>query len=114
MQVSETNLNNCTVFALEGNLDMLHAAILKERIVSLIQEEKYNMILDLEKIKFVDSSGFGLMMSMSDRLGKMGGGLRIINVPKTITQIFKIAKIEKAIPILSSVEEASNSFNKPE
>jgi anti-sigma B factor antagonist len=114
MQITESHLESCTVFALEGNLDMLHAAILKERIISLIQEEKYRMVLDLEKIKFVDSSGFGLMMSMSDRLGKLGGGLRIINVPKTITQIFKIAKIEKAIPIFTSIEEASNSFNKPE
>ncbi|EMY68074.1 STAS domain protein [Leptospira vanthielii serovar Holland str. Waz Holland = ATCC 700522] len=89
---------------------MLNAGILKERIKESASQEEHRFIFDLEGVSFIDSSGFGLIMSLNDKLSELGGGLRIVNVSKTIRQIFRISKISSVIQIFESTEEAVNSF----
>ncbi|XDD54655.1 STAS domain-containing protein [Leptospira sp. WS4.C2] len=110
MEYTESKFNGIVVLKLFGNLDMLNAGILKERIKESASQEEHRFIFDLEGVSFIDSSGFGLIMSLNDKLSELGGGLRIVNVSKTIRQIFRISKISSVIQIFESTEEAINSF----
>ncbi|MGE8720820.1 MULTISPECIES: STAS domain-containing protein [Leptospira] len=110
MEYTESKFDGIVVLKLFGNLDMLNAGILKERIKESASQEEHRFIFDLEGVSFIDSSGFGLIMSLNDKLSELGGGLRIVNVSKTIRQIFRISKISSVIQIFESTEEAINSF----
>ncbi|MBM9549166.1 anti-sigma factor antagonist [Leptospira noumeaensis] len=110
MEYTESKFDGIVVLKLFGNLDMLNAGILKERIKESASQEEHRFIFDLEGVSFIDSSGFGLIMSLNDKLTELGGGLRIVNVSKTIRQIFRISKISSVIQIFESTEEAINSF----
>ncbi|TGK47403.1 STAS domain-containing protein [Leptospira kanakyensis] len=110
MEYTESKFDGIVVLKLFGNLDMLNAGILKERIKESSSQEEHRFIFDLEGVSFIDSSGFGLIMSLNDKLTELGGGLRIVNVSKTIRQIFRISKISSVIQIFESTEEAINSF----
>ncbi|TGL44676.1 STAS domain-containing protein [Leptospira perdikensis] len=110
MEYTESKSDGIVVLKLFGNLDMLNAGILKERIKESASQEEHRFIFDLEGVSFIDSSGFGLIMSLNDKLTDLGGGLRIVNVSKTIRQIFRISKISSVIQIFESTEEAINSF----
>ncbi|EOQ89056.1 STAS domain protein [Leptospira yanagawae serovar Saopaulo str. Sao Paulo = ATCC 700523] len=90
---------------------MLNAGILKERIKESASQSEHRFIFDLEGVSFIDSSGFGLIMSLNDKLTELGGGLRIVNVSKTIRQIFRISKISSVIQIFESTEDAIQSFH---
>ncbi|TGM72946.1 anti-sigma factor antagonist [Leptospira mtsangambouensis] len=110
MEYTESKFDGIVVLKLFGNLDMLNAGILKERIKESASQEEHRFIFDLEGVSFIDSSGFGLIMSLNDKLTELGGGLRIVNVSKTIRQIFRISKISSVIQIFESTEDAINSF----
>ncbi len=110
MEYTETNIQDITVLKLFGNLDMLNAGLLKERIKESASENAFKFIFDLGGVSFIDSSGFGLLMSLNDKLTAQGGGLRIVNVSKTIQQIFKISKISSVIQIYATTEDALASF----
>ncbi|ABZ93015.1 anti-sigma factor antagonist [Leptospira biflexa] len=110
MEYTESKSNGIVVLKLFGNLDMLNAGILKERIKESASQSEHRFIFDLEGVSFIDSSGFGLIMSLNDKLTELGGGLRIVNVSKTIRQIFRISKISSVIQIFESTEEAIQSF----
>ncbi|MCG6151440.1 MULTISPECIES: STAS domain-containing protein [Leptospira] len=110
MEYTESKFNGIVVLKLFGNLDMLNAGILKERIKESASQKEHRFIFDLEGVSFIDSSGFGLIMSLNDKLSELGGGLRIVNVSKTIRQIFRISKISSVIQIFESTEEAIDSF----
>ncbi|WP_411824850.1 STAS domain-containing protein [Leptospira sp. 'Mane'] len=112
MEYTESKTNDIIVLKLFGNLDMLNAGILKERIRESFAQNEYKFIFDLEGVNFIDSSGFGLIMSLNDKLAESGGGLRIANVSKTIQQIFRISKISSVILIFESLDEALSSFKK--
>ncbi len=110
MEYTESKIEGITVLKLFGNLDMLNAGILKERIKESTAEGGNKFIFDLGGVSFIDSSGFGLIMSLNDKLTAGGGGLKIVNVSKTIQQIFKISKISSVIQIYMTTEEAIASF----
>lgn len=110
MEYTESKIDGIIVLKLYGNLDMLNAGILKERIRESAANKEHKFIFDLGGVNFVDSSGFGLIMSLNDKLADIGGGLRIVNVSKTIRQIFRISKIASVIQIYETTEEALNSF----
>ncbi|GBF50284.1 anti-sigma factor antagonist [Leptospira ryugenii] len=110
MEYTESKTNGVTILKLFGNLDMLNAGILKERIKESSSETGYKFIFDLGGVSFIDSSGFGLIMSLNDKLTAQGGGLRIVNVSKTIQQIFRISKISSVIQIYETTEDALASF----
>jgi len=110
MEYTESKIDGVTVLKLFGNLDMLNAGILKERIKESGNEGEYKFIFDLGGVSFIDSSGFGLIMSLNDKLAAQGGGLKIVNVSKTIQQIFKISKISSVIQIYMTTEDAIASF----
>ncbi len=110
MEYTESKIDGIIVLKLFGNLDMLNAGILKERIRESTANKEHKFIFDLGGVNFVDSSGFGLIMSLNDKLADIGGGLRIVNVSKTIRQIFRISKIASVIQIYETTEEALKSF----
>ncbi len=110
MEYTESQIKGVTILKLFGNLDMLNAGILKERIKESSSESEFKFIFDLGGVSFIDSSGFGLIMSLNDKLTAQGGGLKIVNVSKTIQQIFRISKISSVIKIYESTEEALSQF----
>ncbi|TGN19488.1 STAS domain-containing protein [Leptospira idonii] len=110
MEYTESKTDDIIILKLFGNLDMLNAGILKERIKESSSQNEFKFIFDLAGVHFIDSSGFGLIMSLNDKLAECGGGLRIVNVSKTIRQIFRISKISSVIQIFESTEEALSSF----
>jgi anti-sigma B factor antagonist len=110
MDYREEILDNRLILHLEGNLDMLNAGIFKERMMQAIQEDHEKIIINLEKVNFVDSSGFGLLILANDKFNKKcGSNLYITNVSKSIQQIFKISKIGEVMHIFDNLESAKNS-----
>lgn len=95
------------ILHLEGNLDMLNAGILREKMLSVVGEGYKNIVLDMEKVSFVDSSGFGLLILVNDKLrNRKQNKLRIANVTRSVQQVFKISKIADVVDVYTTLEEA--------
>ena len=70
-----------------------------------IEEGPTNVILDLSKIDFVDSSGLGALVQLVKKAQSEGGSLQIVTNPR-VTQTVKLVRLEKFLSLQPSVEEA--------
>ena len=70
-----------------------------------IEEGPTNVILDLSKIDFVDSSGLGALVQLVKKAQTEGGTLQIVTNPR-VTQTVKLVRLEKFLSLQPSVEEA--------
>ncbi|WCL49972.1 STAS domain-containing protein [Leptospira sp. GIMC2001] len=110
MDYTEEVNNNRLILHLEGNLDMLNAGILKERMMEAVVAHYNCIILDMSKVTFVDSSGFGLLIMVNEKLKLDGQNkLRIANVSKSIQQVFRISKISEVVDVYLTLEDATRS-----
>jgi anti-sigma B factor antagonist len=95
----------CTV-VLEGEVDVYTAPRLKEQLVSLIEGGCTNIIIDLQNVGFIDSSGLGVLVSALRRARERDGAVRIVCSRDNVLKIFRITGLDKVFPIFSDEAEA--------
>jgi len=110
MEIKIREANGVTIFDVEGEIDLYNAPALKDEIKKKIEEQKYNIIINLAKVSYIDSSGIGALISSLSNLKKYQGGLKIINVTGSVKKVFELTKLTSFFEIFDSEEEAVNSF----
>lgn len=93
------------VLAVQGEVDVYTAPKLKSRILSLIDNQQYSMIIDLNGVDFMDSSGLGVLVGGLKRVGPHDGSIILVLNRPNILKIFKITGLDKVFKIYGSVEE---------
>jgi len=102
---SDRNGNVCAV-TLDGEIDVYTAPRLKEELVSAVESGCHNVVVDMEKVGFIDSSGLGVLVSALRRARERDGVVRIVCTRDNILKIFRITGLDKVFPIFSDMDEA--------
>src|SRR4028119_292751 len=95
-----------TVVEVGGEIDVYTAPRLREQLVDLVADGKYHLIVDMERVDFLDSTGLGVLVGGLKRVRAHDGSLRLVCTQERILKIFRITGLTKVFPIHSSVEEA--------
>jgi anti-sigma B factor antagonist len=95
-----------TTVTLEGEIDVYTAPRLKEELVSVIESGVANVVVDMEQVGFIDSSGLGVLVSALRRARERDGVVRIVCTRENILKIFRITGLDKVFPLFSDLEEA--------
>ncbi len=100
MPVSIHSVGEVLTVYLEGEIDHHVAKGIREEIDSAVE---FNMpsllILDFDRVTFMDSSGIGLVMGRYKNLQKSGAKLNLTNLPNNIYKVMKLSGIEKLAKI---------------
>ena len=78
---------------LEGEVDMRVAPSLREILHSVIEENPEEVIIDLEKVPFIDSSGVATFVEALRLLGRSNKVLRLENPSESVRYTLKITKL---------------------
>ena len=101
-----TERNGSTVLAVRGEVDVYTAPRLREKLVELVSEGKYNIIVDLEGVDFLDSTGLGVLVGGLKRLRSHDGDLSLVCTQHRILKVFEITGLTKVFAIHESVDAA--------
>ena len=94
------------VIELGGEVDLYTAPEFKERLVQVIEDGKKQLVVDLSKATFIDSTTLGVLVGGVKRLRPTGGSLALVCTDQNITKIFEITGLDRVFPIHSSRDEA--------
>jgi anti-anti-sigma factor len=100
---------NCQLFRLTGLLDAFSEATFRKVIGKCIEEGPANIILDLSKIDFVDSSGLGALVQLVKKAQTSDGSLQIVTNPR-VTQTVKLVRLEQFLSLQPSIDVALESI----
>jgi anti-sigma B factor antagonist len=90
---------------LDGEVDVYTAPRLKEALVS-IEGGCSNVVVNLERVGFIDSSGLGVLVSALRRARERDGVVRIVCTRENILKIFRITGLDKVFPIFADPSAA--------
>ena len=110
MEISQREKDGITILDIQGEIDLYNAPEIKDIIQKLIEAQKYNVIINLEKVSYIDSSGIGALISSLSNLKKYQGGLKIINVYVSVKKVFELTKLTSFFEIYESEGEALAKF----
>jgi len=107
------NINNIVVVSF-NNTDRFNSLIaepVKENLLEYFNKTNVRLILSLEGIKFIDSSGFGVFLSVMKAANNNYGTFKICNVSSEVMELFKLLQLHNVFEIYRNVEECIKSFN---
>jgi anti-sigma B factor antagonist len=94
------------VVTLHGRLDLLAAADLKTRLQKLVSEGWSRLVVDLEKVPFIDSSGLGGLIGGLKAARVAGGDFRIAKPAEQVRYILQVSTLDRVLTPYSTVDDA--------
>ena len=94
------------VVTVEGEIDIYTVPRLRELLIDLVGKGSYQLIVDLEKVGFLDSTGLGVLVGGLKRVRPHDGWLDLICTQERILNIFNITGLTKVFGIYQSVDQA--------
>ena len=98
--------DGATILAVRGEVDVYTAPRLREKLVELVSQGKYRIIVDLEGVDFLDSTGLGVLVGGLKRLRSHDGDLTLVCTQPRILKVFEITGLTKVFAIHNNVDEA--------
>lgn len=104
MQVEDRD--GWAVARLSGDLDLTTAPRLRERVVQIVTGGQPRVVLDLQEVDFVDSTGLGVIVGLLKRTRSQGGDLRLVSTRTSFRKVLELTALDRALPLARTVEEA--------
>ena len=112
MKIKERKRDGVVILEMSGKLmGGPDAESFDEILKTLIHEGSKNVIVSMEKVKWVNSTGLGILISGYTTLKKSGGELKLLKVSDRIESIFIISKLFTVFKSFDDEAEAVQSFS---
>ena len=113
MEIDVAQNNGATIVRPTGDrLDIEVAGDFRSMLLSLIEQGNRQLVVDLEEITFIDSSGLGALVSALKTLKRSNGpgDVRLARVQPPVVSLLEIIRLNRVFTSYPSVEQAISSF----
>ena len=94
----------------EERLDAHNSGDLKTQMLKLFEEGKNNLVVDLQAVRFVDSSGLGALVSGFKNASSRNGSLKLTGLQLQVKSMFELTRLHRVFEIFNDIDEALGSF----
>ena len=105
LTIEVTTVGKVAVVALAGEIDAASVGGLLGRVEDLADTDQVDLVLDLSKVQFLDSSGLGALVALRRRLEADGGSLVLACDNEIVVRLLRLTNLDTVLPVYPSVAE---------
>ena len=106
-EVNVAPVGDWTVVAVAGEVDVATASRLRKEALVVLAEGHDRVVLDLEAVDFLDSTGLGVLIGVLRRINATGGELRVVCSTPRILDLFSLTGLDRVFDLRPSVADAT-------
>ncbi len=107
LKITSKIRRNIPVLTLEGEIDVYTYPDLNHTLLDLIKEEKYTIVIDMEKVKYIDSTGLGVLANSANKTTHKNGLLKVVCTNPQLIKIFSVSGLtNKNLRIYKTIDAA--------
>jgi anti-sigma B factor antagonist len=106
LKLDHHNKDGIEIVDVEGEIDVYTAPRLRELLIDLVNNGHYQLVVNMEKVEFLDSTGLGGLVGGLKRVRAHDGSLDLVCTQERILKIFRITGLTKVFGIHDTVDEA--------
>jgi len=111
MNVStEKNKGIVTVFVKEERLDAHNSEELKAELNRIFEGGSRDVVVDLKQVRFIDSSGLGVLVSGFKNASTRQGTLKLSALQTQVKSMFELTRLHRVFDIFPTADDALDSF----
>jgi anti-sigma B factor antagonist len=89
-----------------AQLHMYFIPDLKEKLLDTVSSEPDNLIIDLTRVEYLDSSAMGVLFQVQKKMHAYGGALYLVGINATIEMVFKLTKSDQHFIVFADEKAA--------
>ena len=113
MKVATRQVDGITILDLSGRITLGEGSVtLRDAVHDVLAKGQKKILLNLENISYIDSSGIGELVSGFTSVKNAGGELKLLNLTKKVHDLLQITKLYTVFDIWDNEASAISAFNK--
>src|SRR3989454_5884889 len=85
----------------------------ESQVEDLLKEHEKKIIFDFSELKYLDSTGVGIIVMCSGKVKEAGGELRVAGAQGIVEETLKMTKVDQIVTLCPSVEAAAENLSGP-
>ena len=110
MAFAVSRVGEVTVVDVDGQLIVGNRQELKQKVLQELERDARKFLIDFTGTGYIDSSGLGVLVSLSKKVREQGGELRLSSLNDDLRTLFELTKLDTLFRISGSREEGLSSF----
>jgi anti-sigma B factor antagonist len=106
MDIKLRRYNTIYIIDISGDMDLYNAHRLKDVVAKLIVKGVSELVINLEKVDYLDSSGVGALIHVFTQVKQRELQMRITHVHGSVEKVIRLTKLMDYFPIVDSVKDA--------
>jgi anti-sigma B factor antagonist len=112
MEIRERFLGSVVCLDVQGRLVVTNDnERLKEKIIHLLFENHHKIVLNLQEVSQVDTSGLSALISVRQAVRRGGGEIKLLNVPRRIQDLLVLTRLITLFEIVDSEADPASAFS---
>jgi len=111
LDISQREREGVVIVDLDGRLTVgQETGALREAVLKLSTEGRTNVVLNLERVEYIDSTGLGGLVICFTTLKKGGGALKLLNLNRRNVELLVLTKLQTVFEVFNDEQDAVNSY----
>nr|WP_205693056.1 STAS domain-containing protein [Cellulomonas sp. IC4_254] len=106
VSVASRTVEGRTVVDVTGEIDVYTAPALREKLTGLVDAGHVDLVVNLTEVRFMDSTGLGLLVGVLKRVRGLDGRLQLVIDSERLLKVFRITALTQVFTIRETVNEA--------
>jgi anti-sigma B factor antagonist len=112
MKLNLENINGGSVLTIyEERIDAHNSGDLKEYLLQMIDGGQNHIIVQLEHVRFIDSSGLGALLSANKHIAAKSGKFVLTNIQQQVLSMFELTRLNRVFEIYADLNDALKTEN---
>ena len=110
MDLAEKKMDDVNVLSLSGRLDAYSSNDVEKMLDTLIETGQIKLILNLDKLEYISSSGLRVFLAELKKVRKQQGDIKLVCMKPHIKEVFDIAGFTQLFNIFENENAACENF----
>src|ERR1700681_463079 len=110
LEFSEHEREGVTILALKGRITVGEVTPVRDKITELVAAGRNQIVLDLQHVDYIDSTGLGNLVISYTQVKNAGGALKLLHLNKRNVELLALTRLHTVFEVLAEETDAVNSF----
>jgi anti-sigma B factor antagonist len=106
LEIGTARKGDACVVTIAGEVDIYTSPALKTALAAAAADGCSLLIVDLDRVGFIDSSGLGVLVGALRRAREAGGDMRVVSGHDTVARILRITGLDRVFSLHATLDEA--------
>ena len=111
IEVSTQDVGKGVVLSITGDVDLYSSPEVRKELIALTEKKVKHILVDLNKVSYMDSSGVATLVEGLQQVGKYKGKLLLFGLHSVVKEVFELSRLDKVFDIYTDQEAALESLS---